>query len=256
MSKDELPEEVKKEINSYVQGLLQKRQQEQDEYNNYVAELQSNGGKIRKSDEATLKRKQRTIERLDNKLERRGFISGQELQVTSRTIEIGSGLEEVHPKAGFNIPPKPFGSGGGVSETASHPFKIRISRLQNANIATVGLGTINSLIPTGLFSGSGLQQYPIPNNSLRFFVLKANSDGSQITSASIEFGGSAAETQQPAIFGLPTNIQFVIGAVYNSQIFQVLFDNLLLSGKQSFVTTKTTPAQAGELPIDVYYVWG
>jgi hypothetical protein len=147
-------------------------------------------------------------------------------------------------------------TGGAITD---HPFRITSRQNpdnENQYFVTVGLGTINSLIPTGIFNGGGLTEYTLSSNTLRFFVLRGNSDGAQITSASIIFGGSSASAQEPQIFGLPTRVEYLIGAVYNSQVYQVTYNNISISGVQSFATTKSTPAEAGELPIDIYYVWG
>jgi hypothetical protein len=251
MSKDELPEEVKKEITSYVRGLMQKRQQEQDEYNDYVADLQSNGGKIKKSDEATLKRKQRTIERLDKRLERRGFVSGEELQVTSKTIEIGSGLEGLHPKAEFNIPPKSSGSGGGG--VVDHPF--RITSTQNPNnenqyFVTVGVGTLNTVLASNwTIEGSiGLTQ-------LVYVVLTASAAANVIVSTSLSLDSSPPTAEQsPVKWGLPTSFKVLIGLVRGPQVWQVVFNNLSYAGVKRITTDRANP-QIGQLPYDNFYVW-
>jgi hypothetical protein len=44
--------------------------------------------------------------------------------------------------------------------------------------------------------------------------------------------------------------------VYNSNVFQVQFTNLVVTGKQQFIASKSSPAAVGELPYEIYYVWG
>lgn len=150
MSK-ELPEDVKNEISSYVRGLLEERQKRQEEYDNYFAELRSNGAKIRSADRSKLKRQQRSIERLDGRLERRGFISRQDLQVTSKTIEIGSGLGGVHPKTGFNTSPKRQSTGGNVPR---HPWQVT---LRTENGVTQYKVDFNSTLYSGLASFDNIE---------------------------------------------------------------------------------------------------
>jgi hypothetical protein len=48
----------------------------------------------------------------------------------------------------------------------------------------------------------------------------------------------------------------LLGVVYNSNVFQVQFTNLVVTGKQQFIASKPEPAEAGELPYEIYYVWG
>jgi hypothetical protein len=36
----------------------------------------------------------------------------------------------------------------------------------------------------------------------------------------------------------------------------VQFTNFTLTGKQQFIASKSSPAAAGELPYEIYYVWG
>jgi hypothetical protein len=58
------------------------------------------------------------------------------------------------------------------------------------------------------------------------------------------------------VFGLPTTAKFLIGIVYSGKVFQVQFTNFTLTGKQQFIASKSSPAAAGELPYEIYYVWG
>jgi hypothetical protein len=151
-----------------------------------------------------------------------------------------------------------LGGGGGGG---SNPFKINskiiaVSETENVYQVTINAGSINSLLPTGILSGGGLNVFTINENSLNFVILRAQSDGAQIVSANVFLSQTSAGSQTPTIFGLPTQIEFLIGAVYNTSVYQVLNNNINVSGVESFVTEKPTPAQAGELPFDIYYVWG
>jgi hypothetical protein len=149
---------------------------------------------------------------------------------------------------------------GGGAPAASHPFKIASSQNpenENQYLVTVRPGTINTLLPTGIFgSGGSLQTNTIPKETLRYVVLEANSDGQQITAAAISVAATAPTPQVPAVFGLPTTAKFLIGIVYSSRVFQVQFTNFTLTGKQQFIKSKSSPAAAGELPYEIYYVWG
>jgi len=150
--------------------------------------------------------------------------------------------------------------GGG---SANHPFQIRSSKKpsqdeeeSNEYIVTVSPGTINSLLPAEIFDGESIKQHTIPKDSLRHVVLQAQSDGQQITAASISLETTAPQPQEPVVFGLPAQADFLIGVVYNSSVYQVITDNISVTGKQQFVTEKIAPAQPGELPYEIHYVWG
>jgi hypothetical protein len=152
------------------------------------------------------------------------------------------------------------GGGGGAQNTA-HPFQITTKTLPESNpenptyVATVRPGTINSILPTGIFDGSGLKEHSISSDSLQYVVLEAESNGEQITSAEVVVRSSAATAQGPTIFGLPTGAEFLLGIVYNSSVYQVVKTVITVTGKQQFVTSKSS-AGPGELPYNIHYVWG
>ena len=143
--------------------------------------------------------------------------------------------------------------------TETHPFEITSSQdpnNENQYIVTVRPGTINTLLPTGILNGGGLAQTTIGNNSLRYVVLTANSDGEQITSAAVSVASTAPPAQTPEIFGLPSEAKFLLGLVYNGNVYQILSNNISVTGKQQFIASKASAAQPGELPYEIYYVWG
>jgi len=156
----------------------------------------------------------------------------------------------------IRVPP-----GGTSTPAEAHPFQITSfqdpeSDPENPSyLATVRPGTINALLPTDILDGGGLKQNEIPRNSLRYVVLEANSDGQQITTAAVSVESTAPEAQTPEIFGLPTTAKFLLGLVYNSNVFQIVKDNISVTGKQQFITSKAN-AGIGELPYEIHYVWG
>jgi hypothetical protein len=163
---------------------------------------------------------------------------------------------------GTEIVVSPPGSGA-ASISAAHPFQIKSfieptegDEEPSQYLVTIFPGTINSLLPDQIFDGSTIKQHTIPKNSLRFVVLDAQSNGKQFTSAEIQIVNSAPSPQNPEPFGLPASAQFLVGAVYNSSVYQVINTNLSLTAKQQLVTSKLTPAEPGELPYEIYYVWG
>lgn len=150
---------------------------------------------------------------------------------------------------------------GNATTSETHPFQITSFIDPDSNpespsyLATVRPGTINTLLPTGILDGGILAQNEIPSDSLRYVVLEANSDGEQMTAAAVSVETSAPDAQTPEIFGLPTTAKFLLGLVYNSNVFQIVKDNILVTGKQQFITSKEN-AGIGELPYEIHYVWG
>ena len=150
--------------------------------------------------------------------------------------------------------------GGGGSGAEPHPFKIFSSKNpNNANqyIVTVYPGTLNNLLPTNLFDGAGLRQFIISADELNYVILEANTNGSdQFLSCEIAVESSPPAAQDPTKFSLPTAPQFLLGVVYNASAYNTINDSLTLTGKQQFTTDKQPPAPAGQLPYEIWYVWG
>jgi hypothetical protein len=152
--------------------------------------------------------------------------------------------------------------GGGTSTPTTHPFQIFSRQDPESDpenptyLVTVRPGTINALLPSDIFDGSGLKEHELSEDTMRYVVLEANSDGQQINAASILLETEAPEPQSPEIFGLPATAKFLLGIVYNFSVYQVVFTNISVTGKQQFVASKTSPAAPGELPYEIYYVWG
>ena len=155
-------------------------------------------------------------------------------------------------------------SGGGTSTpaTETHPFQITSRQDPESDpedptyLVTIRPGTINALLPTDIFDGTALNEFTLAADTLSYVVLSATSDGEQITSATVSLESSPPTAQTPAVFGLPASADFLLGAVFNTSVYQVISTNLSLTGKQQYIASKDAPAEPGELPYEIYYVWG
>ena len=150
-------------------------------------------------------------------------------------------------------------SRGGTAST-THPFQIS-SRKNPANenqyLVTVTPGTLNNLLPTNLYNSNALRTFPIPANQLGYVILEGSTNASdQFVSCSLSVSDQAPPAQSPTMFSLPVSPQFLLGVVYNEQANNVITNNLSLTGKQQFITDKQPPAPAGQLPYEIWYVWG
>jgi hypothetical protein len=107
-----------------------------------------------------------------------------------------------------------------------------------------------------LFDDSVLSELSLPADTLQHVILTGESDGQQFLSCELSLESQAATPQEPVAFGLPQTVQFLLGVVYNSSVYQLISDNITVAGKQQYVVEKEQPLDVGELPYTVYFVWG
>jgi len=200
------------------------------------------------------------------------FLSGRPLLKELGADRLNTILTEIKrnkPKGERGITVRQDGTGTYIGLAASlprggtpattHPFQIASSQdpdNENQYLVTVRPGTINTLLPSGIFDGGDLEEYSVGEDSLKYIILEASSDGAQITAAAVSASNTTATVQTPVVFGLPASAQFLLGVVYNSTVYQVATDNITVSGKQQYIASKPSPAAPGELPYEIYYVWG
>jgi hypothetical protein len=144
-----------------------------------------------------------------------------------------------------------------TKEATSHPFKITSRpnpEAEGSFLVTVQPGTINGILPGNCFSGANLTETSIPGSSLQNVVLRATGDGTKLVSCQLEASGSAPDPQAPAIYTLPSELEVLLGVVYNAKVYQVVYNNLSYTGKEVLRTAKTSP-NPGEVAFNIYYAW-
>jgi hypothetical protein len=153
--------------------------------------------------------------------------------------------------------------GGGTSTPATfHPFQItsiadpESSPESPSYLVSVRPGTLNTLLATNTFTDAALTQFPLQDNTMRNVILTAQSDGQQFVSCELSLDSTAPDPQEPAIFELPSTAKFFLGVVYNSSVYQLVRDNIAVTGKVQLTIEKQNPAQPGQLPYEIFYVWG
>jgi hypothetical protein len=154
--------------------------------------------------------------------------------------------------------------GGGTSTPATfHPFQITIRQDPDSGpqspsyLVTVEPGTINNLLASGengFFEGGSLREISV-DGSLHYVLLTAYSDGGQFTSCEITLSEDQPDPQEPTLFSLPEEAVFVLGLTANGKVYQIINDNILVSGKQQYIADKIIAAEPGQLPYEIYYVW-
>jgi hypothetical protein len=144
-----------------------------------------------------------------------------------------------------------------TSRPELHPFKITSRpnpESENSYLVTVQPGTINGLLPTNTFSGAALQTQTIAGNSLQNVVLSATGDGTKLVSCQLTISSSPPATQTPGLYTLPSQLNILLGVVYNATVYQVVYDNLNYAGTEVLRTAKSQPAP-GEVAFNIYYAW-
>jgi hypothetical protein len=117
-------------------------------------------------------------------------------------------------------------------------------------ILRVRPGTLNGILPTNWdieeeVAGTGL------------FYAKAviATDGEAVTGVTIEIDDSPPDAQQPVEFGIETNIEYLFGLFAEGQVYRVVgAGQISLLPRQYFVRNAEPPAEAGELPYDIFYI--
>jgi hypothetical protein len=123
-------------------------------------------------------------------------------------------------------------------------------------LVTVRPGTLNTLLATNTFDDGALTQFSLTKDTIKNVVLTAQSDGQQFVSCALSLDSTAPDPQEPALFELPATVKFLLGVVYNSSVYQHVSDTIAVTGKVQLTTDKAAPAQPGQLPYDIFYVWG
>jgi hypothetical protein len=137
----------------------------------------------------------------------------------------------------------------------SFPFQIKTFVQGRGYEASVNPGTLNNLLPTNLFANDVLTRFSYQENSIQHVILKGLSNGKQFTSCNIIVQSQAPPAQPPTLFGLPEDVEILLGAVYNRAVYQLVKTRLELVGKQLFLKDRDEPAEPGQLPYEAYFVW-
>ena len=149
-------------------------------------------------------------------------------------------------------------------QISTHAFEI-FSRLKptestsnestsNQYLVSVAPGSINNLLPTNIISPQGvLQDFTINKDEINYVKLKFQSNGQIINKADIIVDNKNCVLQIPVPFGLPTEAEILLGVVYNSVTYQLIFSNLFLGAKVQYILKADKP---DALPFVPYLIWG
>lgn len=158
------------------------------------------------------------------------------------------------------IAPRQKISGG--ASTVMHPWKIHNMTgvgqpddkgNYNSYEFQVWPGTINGLIPTNLFDGNELRKFT-SNQSLQNVMLKCTSNGKELNACTIEVMASPPTPDSAVLYGVPSNLNILLGAIYKDIAFQVEFDNLSATAEMIYIKEKAS-VERDEYPYEVYLNW-
>jgi hypothetical protein len=173
----------------------------------------------------------------------------------------GVGIKLTETLNGTVVSLKPTRSFGGGGESEKHPFQIATFAKTDSSgevtgyECTVSPGTLNNLLPTNLFEDNAPTRHSYPKDSIQHVILTGLSNGKQFTSCELSVRAQPPPAQPPTLFGLPDEVEILLGVVYNGAIYQIVKTRLELVGKQLFLKDRDQPAQPGQLPYEAYFVW-
>ena len=172
----------------------------------------------------------------------------------------GVGIKLTETLNGTVVSLKPTRSFGG-GESEKHPFQIATFAKTDSSgevtgyECTVSPGTLNNLLPTNLFEVNAPTRHSYAQDSIQHVILTGLSNGKQFTSCEISVQAQPPPAQPPTLFGLPDEVEILLGVVYNGSVYQIVKTRLELVGKQLFLKDRDQPAQPGQLPYEAYFVW-
>lgn len=171
--------------------------------------------------------------------------------------ELRDGNEESIPGTIVSLKPTRISD---KSEQETHPFKISVTpELNNGQItgykATVSPGVINNILPSNIItSANELATFDYGANQTRHVVLTASNNQAVFTSSTIALEDSAPPAVSPTLFSLPPQVKILIGVVYNETVFQIVRDNISLSGQLAFYRDRTS-VSAGQIAYEAFFTW-
>jgi hypothetical protein len=173
----------------------------------------------------------------------------------------GVGIKLTETLTGTIVSLKPGRFGGSGTPSEKHPFQIETSSKTDASgevtgyECTVSPGTLNNLLPTNLFEDNAPTRHSYPKDSIQHVILTGLSNGKQFTSCELSVRAQAPPAQPPTLFGLPDEVEILLGVLYNGAVYQIVKTRLELVGKQLFIKDCDQPAAPGQLPYEAYFVW-
>ena len=111
-------------------------------------------------------------------------------------------------------------------------------------------GTLNGFLPTNWD-----EEFELAATGLNYAKAVIATDGQNITSVAIDIDTTAPVVQEPVVFGLEEEIEYLFGLFIQGQTYRVIGDgDITLQARQYLVTTADPPSLAGESPFNIFYV--
>lgn len=145
-----------------------------------------------------------------------------------------------------------------VTATAQQPWDLTFSKTtkdEKQYLVSVNPGTLNGFLPSN-WNSNEAQDVLCISNQLYYAKAVVSTDGQAMTSVNVQITTSPPIAQQPALFGIASNIEIVFGLFLNGKTYRTIGNgNIKASPKLWLTTERQTPPQAGELPFIQYFLF-
>ena len=115
---------------------------------------------------------------------------------------------------------------------------------------TVVPGTLNGILPSNWDINEN-----VTSTELHYAKAIMATDGQSITGVTIEIDTTAPTVQVPQTFAVQTSVEYLFGLFFDGQTYRAIpSGHIELLPAQWLVKNKATPAAAGALPYDIFYL--
>ena len=148
-------------------------------------------------------------------------------------------------------------SGGGTA-TAREPWDLLASADPSADpedenppyLVRVRPGTLNGILPTNWD-----EEFQCNGTDLHYAKAVIATDGQSITGVTIEIDTTEPTVQVPQTFAVEASVEYLFGLFFDGETYRVIgSSHIELLPAQWLVKNKATPAAAGALPYDIFYL--
>ena len=141
---------------------------------------------------------------------------------------------------------------GGATAAVSQPWDL-IARTSESNpnqyIVTVRPGTLNGILPSNWD-----EEFTCANTGIYYAKAVVATDGLSVTGVTLEIDTNAPSAQDPQPFGVEASIDYLFGLFSEGQVYRVIGSgHINLVPEQWLTKDKSFPADAGELPYEIFY---
>jgi hypothetical protein len=146
--------------------------------------------------------------------------------------------------------------GGTSTPATTHPFQINSTPVTPQGGGTPTQFTISDNPGTinGIIAGNWQDTFSINGSAVRYVILTAQTDGYVVETATLSVATTLPQPAPAQLWALSDSFTVILGAVQESNVKQIVFDNLSANGAKRLTVEKAAP-ELNQLPYDNYYAW-